>query len=155
MKKMLVALVIAICSLSVTGQSIWIGGTPGRETDWMEARNWSQQRVPGWNDNVVIPHLWHNNYPEIRTAVPAIAHLEVEGGARLAIKADGYLPINGSSTFNSGILLTGKIHNEGVLAITHTAQSAVDGNLANLAMQNNGRFTSDDQQSAYAYNGRR
>ncbi|MCB0560820.1 MAG: hypothetical protein KDD09_17810, partial [Phaeodactylibacter sp.] len=121
----------------------------------MEARNWSQQRVPGWNDNVVIPHLWHDNYPEIKTAVPAIAHLEVEGGARLAIKADGYLPINGSSTFDSGILLIGKINNEGMLAITNTAQITIDGSPANLALQNNGRFTSDGQQAAYAYNGRR
>ena len=155
MKNAILISFFALYSISSFAQAVWSGGTPGHETDWMEARNWSQQRVPGWNDNVVIPHLWHDNYPEIKTAVPAIAHLEVEGGARLAIKADGYLPINGSSTFDSGILLIGKINNEGMLAITNTAQITIDGSPANLALQNNGRFTSDGQQAAYAYNGRR
>ena len=155
MKNAILIAFFALFSCTTFAQNTWNGGTPGHEADWMEARNWSQQRVPGWNDNVVIPHLWHDNYPEIKTAVPAIAHLEVEGGARLAIKADGYLPINGSSTFDSGILLIGKINNEGMLAITNTAQITIDGSPANLALQNNGRFTSDGQQAAYAYNGRR
>ena len=150
MKNAILISFFALSSISSFAQATWSGGTPGRETDWMEARNWSNQRVPGWNDNAIIPHLWHNNYPEIKTAVPAIAHLEVEGGARLAIKADGYLPINGSSTFDSGILLTGKINNEGVLAITNTAQSAVDGNPGILSLQDKGRLTTDDQQAAYA-----
>ena len=150
MKNAILISFFALFSFTAFAQITWTGGTPGHEADWMEARNWSNQRVPGWNDNVIIPHLWHNNYPEIKTAVPAISHLEVEGGAQLAIKADGYLPINGSSTSNSGILLTGKINNEGVLAITNTAQSAVDGNPGNLSLQDKGRLTTDDQQAAYA-----
>ena len=150
MKNAILISCLALFSFPAFTQATWSGGTPGHETDWMEARNWSNQRVPGWNDNAIIPHLWHNNYPEIKTAVPAIAHLEVEGGARLSITSNGYLPINGSSTSNSGILLTGKINNEGVLAITNTAQSAVDGNPGNLSLQDKGRLTTDDQQAAYA-----
>ena len=88
MKNAILFSFFALFSCTTFAQNTWNGGTPGHEADWMEARNWSQQRVPGWNDNVVIPHLWHNNYPEIRTAVPAIAHLEVEGGARFEATAD-------------------------------------------------------------------
>ena len=138
-----------LISVSNYAQNIWIGNTPGHETDWMEARNWSKQRVPGWNDSVLVPHLWHNNYPKVSTRVPAIAHLEVEGGASLNINSGGYLPIDGSSTHNSGVLLTGRIYNEGTLAVTDAGGEAIAGTPGNLAILKNGQFTVHGHQLAY------
>ncbi len=144
---------LALFSFTAFAQNIWLGGTPGHETGWMEARNWSKQRVPGGNDKVVIPHLWHDYYPVISISAPAIAYLEVEGGARLSITEEGYLSVNGSSTHNSGLLLIGKIINEGALAINQITWEAIDGNLGNLDIRKNGRLTLDGQLMAYEQRG--
>lgn len=144
---------LVMFSITAFAQNIWLGGAPGHETDWMEARNWSKQRVPGWEDNVVIPHLWHDSYPEISTSVPAVAHLEVEGGARLNITGEGYLPIDGSSANDHGLLLAGKIIIEGALAITNTARESIGGNLNNLDIRESGRLTFDGQLMAYESRG--
>ncbi|MCB9293498.1 MAG: hypothetical protein H6559_10285 [Lewinellaceae bacterium] len=150
MKNIILISCLALSSFTAFAQNTWTGGTPGRETDWLEARNWSKQRVPGWDDNVLIPHLWHNNYPVVSAAMPPIAHLEVEGGARLIIKTGGQLSVDGSSTYNSGILLIGKIDNMGVLSVAHPAQEAIAGNSGNLLMQNSGKFYFDGGQGGYA-----
>lgn len=140
MKKLIIVSIFLASCLPAFAQSVWKGGAPGRATDWMEPRNWSDQRVPGWEDDVLIPHLWHNSYPVINTEAPAIAHLEVEGGARLDIGPKGYLPIDGGSTTNSGILLIGIIRNEGAVSIFNTAQAAIDGQPGKLINQNQGRL---------------
>ena len=141
---MFVSIFLIPC-LATFAQSVWVGGTPGRASDWMEPRNWQDQQVPGWEDNVVIPHLWHDNYPEIGRVVPAIAHLEVEVGARLSITPKGYLPINGGSTSNCGILLIGTIHNQGVVSIINTAEASIDGQPEKLACQGNGRLITNEE----------
>lgn len=151
MKNTILISIFTLAAATLFAQNIWTGNTPGRETDWLEARNWSRQRVPGWNDNVLIPHLWHNNYPVVNTSVPAIAHLEVEGGARLKITSGGYLPIDGSSAHNSGILLLGNITNEGMIAIKNTAREAIAGKPGNLATRENGHLTSDGILIAYEF----
>ncbi|MCO6492757.1 MAG: hypothetical protein J5I98_30340 [Phaeodactylibacter sp.] len=155
MKNIILISCLALFSFTAFAQNTWIGGTPGRETDWLEARNWSKQRVPGWDDNVLIPHLWHSNYPMVSAAVPPIAHLEVEGGARLSIKTGGQLSVDGNSTYNTGILLIGKIDNSGVLSVAHPAQEAIAGNSGNLLMQDGGRFFFEGGQGVYASRGHR
>lgn len=140
MNKLIIVSIFLISFLPAFSQSVWKGGTPGRPTDWMEPRNWSDQRVPDWEDGVLIPHLWHNSYPVINTGVPAIAHLEVEGGAHLYIGPKGHLLIDGGATTNSGILLTGLIRNEGAVSIFNTALAAIDGQPGKLINQNQGRL---------------
>lgn len=155
MKNIILISCLALFSFTAFAQNTWTGGTPGRETDWMEACNWSKQRVPGWDDNVLIPHLWHSHYPVVSAAVPPVAHLEVEGGARLSIKSGGHLPIDGSSTYNTGILLIGKIDNSGVLSVAHSAQEAIAGNPGNLLMQGGSKFYFEERQGVYASRGHR
>ena len=142
---------LVLTAATTVAQNTWIGGAPGHETDWMDARNWTRQRVPEWNDNVLIPHLWHHNYPKVSTNVPAIAHLEVEGGAQLNITSEGHLLIDGRNTHNSGVLLIGNIVNEGSLAINSTALEAIDGKRHNLANRNNGQFTTNGHLVAYEF----
>ncbi|MCB0571727.1 MAG: hypothetical protein KDC66_18285 [Phaeodactylibacter sp.] len=148
MKKQMIISIILMSSMTTFAQSVWKGGTPGRPTDWMEARNWSNQRVPDWNDNVVIPHLWHNNYPEVTKAVPAIAHLEIEGGARLNITPSGQLAIDGGNTYNTGILIIGTIQNEGMLSINNTMDSAIDGRAEKISNTGNGKLYVDEKYDA-------
>ncbi|MCB0556556.1 MAG: hypothetical protein KDD02_23630 [Phaeodactylibacter sp.] len=148
MKKLLFVSIFLIAGLATFAQSVWVGGAPGRTNDWMEPRNWQDQRVPGWEDNVMIPHLWHDYYPEVNRPVPAIAHLEVEGGARLSITEKGYLPIDGGNTHNSGILLIGTIQNRGVVSIINTAEAPIDGQAGQLASQGDGRLIAEDNRLA-------
>ncbi len=120
------------CGITTNAQWVWQGGTPVKPTAWEEPRNWNLNRVPEAGAHVRIPALSNTFYPEITTEVPAIAHLEVEGGATLSIRQTGALDIDGSSTFNVGILLTGKILNLGYLSVYHTAQEEIVGNRSHL-----------------------
>lgn len=109
-------------------QVIWKGGTPGAETKWDEARNWSTNKVPTDLDDVIIPDLSSKGdfYPVINTKVPPIAHLNIQGGAILDITTKGELIIDGSNTYNNGITLVGHIHNKGEINIIDPAMKAIE-----------------------------
>lgn len=120
------------CCTITNAQWVWVGGTPGKATDWMEPRNWNMNRVPEEGSSVRIPQLNDSNYPEVTTTVPPIAHLEVEGGAQLYIDTNGFLEVDGELTHNTGILLIGKIYTRGLIAVYNTAQDEVAGNPGHL-----------------------
>lgn len=109
-------------------QVIWKGGTPGAETQWNEARNWTTNKVPSEFDNVIITDLSSkgNFYPVINTKVQPIAHLNIQGGATLEITTKGELIIDGSNTYNNGITLVGHIHNKGQINIIDPAMKAIE-----------------------------
>ena len=148
MKKMLVALVFAICSLSVTGQSIWIGGTPGRETDWMEARNWLDKKIPGSDDYVLIAHIGQEVYPVIRSVLPEIAGLEIEGGARLEVLPEGVMTVVPERQGGTGLSLIGTVTNQGVIRIGGLMKNTTDGGIENLVLAGEGKVVASEGNAA-------
>jgi len=130
MKNLIVVLIVLIIQSlnSVEAQNIWIGGTPGHETDWNIAKNWSENRVPDWTEDVIIADVStiSGYFPVIDNEVEPIAHLEIQSNALLTIKPTGILMVDGISTFNSGITLIGNIFLDGQLEIKNTALSAIE-----------------------------
>jgi hypothetical protein len=130
MKKAMILLfvLLSISWTSLEAQNFWCGGTPGHETDWNVAKNWSENRVPDWTKNVIIPDVstCSGYYPVIDCEVEPIAHLEIQSNACLTILSKGRLIIDGDSTFDSGITLLGDLNVDGDLEIKNTALSAID-----------------------------
>lgn len=135
---MLILMFGLFCCTLANAQWVWVGGTAGKATAWTEPRNWNLNRVPDESSSVRIPQLNQPFYPEIKESVPSIAHLEVAGGAELHILADGLLEIDGQYTYDSGILLIGKIHNHGLITVFNTAQREIAGNEGNLITYTDG-----------------
>lgn len=118
MKKITLILLIFI-SISVSSQNkcIWQGGTPGRETMWEEAKNWSGQNLPDEYSLVIIKQInsGHNAQPVINKDV-TIAGIEIHTGATLTILNNATLSIDGKYTYSEGLVsYGGEIINNGVL----------------------------------------
>ena len=117
-------------SIAIQAQNTvrWTGGTPGSETNWESPKNWTPNRVPSSNDLVIIPDCSSKGgfYPELTKTAGPIAHLRVEGGARLTILSGAQLAIDGSTTFNDGITLYGTLHNEGHLSVSNAGLGDMD-----------------------------
>jgi hypothetical protein len=93
----------------------WIGGTPGQETEWHQARNWSTNEVPDEDTHVVIDFLnsGHNSQPTISQDAVA-ASIEVRSLGKLTITDNAELIIDGMDTYTEGIsLYGGQIENLG------------------------------------------
>ena len=113
---------------TVSAQNYWRGGFPGNENDWNTAQNWSQNKVPDWTQNVIIPDVsaQSGNFPVIKEVVEAIPHLEIQANALLTILDSGRLVIDGKTTFNSGLVMVGDILAKGDIEILNTALVAID-----------------------------
>ncbi|MFT6359378.1 MAG: hypothetical protein ACJAYJ_003608 [Saprospiraceae bacterium] len=105
----------------------WKGGFPGMECDWNLPQNWSNGKVPGWKDLVVISaHFSKNNpFPIISEAVNDIAQLEIKSGAKLTITAFGQLTIDGIFCSSLGLINIGTMMNEGELNIQNTQRFCI------------------------------
>ena len=68
-------------------ENIWLGGKPGRVSDWNVAANWSKHRVPNEFDNVVIPNTGATTqtYPFI-TGEVTVQSLHIESGAEIVLR---------------------------------------------------------------------
>ena len=111
----IVILLVSISSsLSAQTTSTWIGGTPGRATDWNCANNWKENNVPDENSQVIIPadRLY---YPVLREEVDPIDALMVQSGAEITLTHSANLTILGSTGRMDGMMLFGNIENEGTL----------------------------------------
>ena len=116
-------------------QNAWVGGTPGAETAWNNPRNWSQNHVPNWSDEtVVVPNVDASTgyYPVVDNEVPGIPFLKIDGGAKVTIKRNGVLMVNGESTYNHGIQAIGSVYNYGHLIIEETALDPITGSMHNI-----------------------
>ena len=87
MKAFTSLIVLIIAGQLMFAQNYWQGDTPGQETNWNEARNWSKNRVPDWRDEVIIPDVSSKGgfYPIIDTETYSIAALKIMSGARLTL----------------------------------------------------------------------
>ncbi len=139
MKNLIVMLFVLISGslTSMEAQNIWKGGTPGQETAWSVAKNWSESRIPDWTEDVIIANVSTSSgyFPVIDNEVESIAHLEIQSGAILTILPTGKLIIDGGSTFNSGITLIGNINVDGDLEIKNTALYTIE-NLSGNTIEN-------------------
>ena len=148
MKKSIIVLIafLYMCSASVEAQNVWCGGTPGHETDWNVAKNWSESKVPDWTKTVIIPDVSScgGYYPIIDSEVEPISHLEICSNATLTILASGKLIIDGDSTYDSGITLFGNLKVDGDLEIMNTALSAID-NLSGNSLYDKEMYSSIEE----------
>ena len=85
-------LFMVICTFITTSTfaqqaTTWLGGTPGQERNWNEARNWSNNRVPDAFSNVFIPDVSFSTF-----SAPVIASGTVELNT-ITIASNGQLTI--------------------------------------------------------------
>ncbi|MDF1696618.1 MAG: hypothetical protein P1U56_12335 [Saprospiraceae bacterium] len=117
-----------LCNIDLLAQNYWIGGAPGQETNWNYARNWSQNQVPDWTEDVIITNVMTQSgyFPVISEEVQAVPHIEIQSNAMLTILPYGKLVIDGATTYKSGILLNGKLVATGGIAIANVAKQDIE-----------------------------
>lgn len=103
-------------SLDAQTTATWIGGKPGRPTDWNCAANWSEGKTPDEFAQVIIP-AGAQYFPVIQNEVTAIDALLVESGSSLTIQSGSVLTVLGETGRFDGITLFGKVTNNGLLEI--------------------------------------
>ncbi|MCB0546675.1 MAG: hypothetical protein KDD19_03755 [Phaeodactylibacter sp.] len=136
MKTSFAVLIILHLFFAAFAQEVyWQGGTPGRETDWMEPQNWVGGQVPAWKDIVIVPYQEHRFYPEVGCVAPLIQSLKVNKGASLTIAPGGVLSVDAAESEEDGILLEGFIFNFGALILTEMELESVENQLAHLDNQ--------------------
>ena len=125
---MLAFLLTLMSSVPMTAQIEWRGGFPGHETDWLCARNWSDQRVPDDMDNVIIPDCSTrgNFYPVIRTKSASVQSLVIESNASLQIAGGGHLKVMGYGLPNGALFNLGALENNGTLEVIEPVLHAVN-----------------------------
>lgn len=82
--------------LNAQVETVWLGGSPGHETDWAYYKNWSTGQIPDWSSDVIIPDkssYYHDHYPEISKGAFEINSLSIQGNAKLFIAENSQLDI--------------------------------------------------------------
>lgn len=103
----------------LSAQNIWVGGHPACPHCWEYSKNWSKKTVPDWRSMVEIRDVKSSGgfFPIIKTKVDTITSLNIHSGGRLLIASEAELVIDGSGSFQNGLINFGIIHNEGYLKI--------------------------------------
>lgn len=94
MKTFLIIIFSLISTLNFAQRSTtWKGGTPGKETCWEEARNWSENRVPDEFSDVFIPDVSTStfHYPVIKEGAVELNSIRMASTAQLTIAASAKL----------------------------------------------------------------
>ncbi len=143
--KTLIIVLLSLLSTSAIAQTsaIWKGGTPGRETSWNEARNWSIYQVPDENTEVIIKalHTGHHAQPVIDGQVE-VRSIELQAGATLTVSRGGSLLIDGEEQYTFGIVnYGGKLVNDGLIKLAHIED--FPGESAKISIEGNGIFILD------------
>lgn len=119
--------VLLFASFTAVAQNTWIGGFPGRETDWNFAANWSMNRIPDEWDNVWIPNTTTTTfvYPVITTNVGTVASITFGYNACLTLAQNGAIYIDNEDEGNNIA-----IRKEGILpnniANAHAARNGLE-----------------------------
>ena len=96
MKTLLIAI---LTTTIITAQNTvtWVGGTPGKTTNWEEAKNWSNQRVPDEFSNVTIPDVSSTTFasPVIKSGRVELNALLLESNAQLTVQKEAKLVVYG------------------------------------------------------------
>lgn len=113
-------------SISMTAQTTatWVGGKPGRPTDWNCAVNWSEGRIPDEFTQVIIP-TGVEYYPVIKKEVMSIDALLMEAGTSLTLQNGTFLKVLGETGRFDGLTILGKIINYGTLEIGATSSTGM------------------------------
>lgn len=124
--KTLTAIIMLMISLtaalSAQTTSTWMGGTPGRPTDWNCANNWKENRIPDENSQVIIP-ADRQYYPVLKTEVDPIDALLVQSGAEITLTHSANLTILGGTGRMDGMVLFGSIENDGTLDLRFNTEN--------------------------------
>ena len=88
MKTLLIALFTMISTITIAQNTVtWKGGTPGKETSWNEAKNWSNNRVPDEFSDVIIPDVSTSTFstPVIKEGTIELNSIMIESNAQLTV----------------------------------------------------------------------
>ena len=90
---LIIVLTFTATAINAQNTVTWIGGTPGNETTWNEARNWSNHRVPDVFSDVIIPDVSSTTfaYPVIENEWVEINSIFIYPTSRLKIDGDAKL----------------------------------------------------------------
>ena len=126
--------IILTTHATLSAQNVWKGGTPGQEQEWNNPKNWSQNRIPGIDDMVLIPNTESRGgfYPVVNGEAGPIYYLEVQGGATLSVTQNGRLTIDGVGKYEDAILLIGTIVNHGEIQMSAEKGQTVAGHPESL-----------------------
>jgi len=114
MKTLLIALFTLISTITIAqNQVTWKGGTPGKETSWNEARNWSNNRVPDEFSDVIIPDVSTSTFstPVIKEGTIELNSIMIESNAQLTIEASAKVIVYGytEGLINNNLQLKGSL----------------------------------------------
>ena len=94
MKTLIIALLTLTTTILTAQKTItWIGGTPGKETQWNEPRNWSNNKVPDEFSDVIIPDVSTTtfSFPIISEDIVEVNSLKIYTGASLKVESNARL----------------------------------------------------------------
>ena len=88
MKNLLIAILTLSATITFAQQTVtWKGGTPGNETNWNEAKNWSNNRVPNIFSDVVIEDVSTSTFstPSIEGGIIELNSIRITSNAKLTV----------------------------------------------------------------------
>ena len=107
----LILTITAVTYSTAQNTVTWLGGTPGNETNWNEAKNWSNQRVPNVFSNVWISDVSTRTraLPVIEAGTVELNTLTVESLAALTVQQNAHLVVYGSVTGKENLRIKGTV----------------------------------------------
>jgi hypothetical protein len=134
----LLTLTFALATFGLFSQetATWKGGTPGNETNWNEARNWSTGQVPNEETHVIIRKTNNGRaaFPEINGSAAAL-WVEIYHGAKLTVASNATLNISGEAAYTEGIsLYGGQLENKGMVTLSQLDTELDDQTLTQLSL---------------------
>lgn len=116
MKTLLIAILSLITTITFAQQSVtWKGGTPGKETSWNEARNWSNNKVPNEFSDVFINDVSTSTFsaPVINEGTIELNSISIASNGKLTIESTARVIVFG---YTEGIIKE-NINLEGTLMV--------------------------------------
>jgi hypothetical protein len=102
MKTLFLSLTLVLSGSTIFAQQLvrWIGGTPGQETNWHEARNWSNYKVPDTFSNVLIPDVSTTTFsaPFISGGIVELNTILIESNAQFRLAEGALLIVHEQAT---------------------------------------------------------
>lgn len=116
MKTLLIAFLTLTTTITFAQQSVtWKGGTPGNETSWNEARNWSNNKVPNEFSDVMINDVSTSTFssPVIKEGTIELNSIRIASNGQLTVESTAKVIIYG---YTEGIIKE-NINLEGTLMV--------------------------------------